>query len=97
MNASFAAAEVLLQHWPGHMWGNGMGGWWGFGMIFGWLFWLVLLVLAVLLVWRLARGHPLTGGTPHAHETPLDILKKRYARGEIDKEEFEAKKRDLGY
>ena len=96
MNATFSMGTALLQRWPGHMGGNGMGGWWGFGMIFGGLFWLALLVLAVLLIWRLARGGSLGGG-PHTQESPLDILKKRYARGEIDKEEFESRKRDLGY
>jgi putative membrane protein len=29
------------------------------------------------------------------HETPMDILKRRYANGEIDKEEFEERKKKL--
>ncbi len=37
----------------------------------------------------------LTDATDNKTETPLDILKRRYARGEIDKEEYKTKKRDL--
>ena len=39
-----------------------------------------------------AKGHGAV-----SEDSPLEILKRRYARGEINKEEFEAKKRDLGY
>ncbi len=40
-------------------------------------------------------GNRSQDGSPEA--SPLDILRKRYARGEINKEEFEQKKKDLGY
>ena len=73
---------------------------WGFGMIFGPLFFILVLALviavAVLLVrwlagpWQ-AASHPLPPG-----RTPLDILKERFARGEIDKDEFEERRRVLG-
>ena len=55
-----------------------------------------LLVVVVLLVrWLGASGH---GGVLHTPpgKTPLDILKERFARGEIDKEEFEERRRVLG-
>lgn len=77
---------------PGMMgWGN--MGW--FGGIFMVIFWVLLIVLIVLLIrWLLSSGH--AGNRDHVGgESALEILKKRYARGEIDKEEFEAKKRDL--
>ena len=75
------------------MWGyDGFGGGgMGIGML---LFW--GLIIAAIVV--LARG---TGGRPSGSEararerTPLDILGERYAKGEIDKTEFEQKRGDL--
>ena len=67
--------------YPEHMWFG--GGW----MMFPWLFFLTLFVLAFL--WRsrdAAREEP---------ETALEILKMRYAKGEISREEFEKMKKDI--
>jgi len=81
-------------------WGGIMGGMGWVGMIFQIVFWIVLLVVLGLLIrWLLqgsgnreqGRGNPPGDGGNRA----LEILKERYARGEIDKEEFEQKKRDL--
>ena len=79
------------------MW-NGYEGWgwgWGFGLLHMLGFW-ILLIVAVMLIVRWLGGVPGRSESGHAsRETALDILKKRYAKGEIDKEEFESKKRDL--
>ncbi|HUJ86482.1 MAG TPA: SHOCT domain-containing protein [Burkholderiales bacterium] len=78
---------------PGMMGGYGWGGGWGFGII-GMLLWWVLIILGiVLLVKWVFGGGP--GGGRTAGDRALEILKERYARGEIDKNEFEQKKRDL--
>jgi putative membrane protein len=76
-----------------------MGGWWGFpfmGPIFG----LVLVGLIIGgLVWfvqSMSRGESRLGSGQTAAETPLEILKHRYAAGEITKEQFEEMKRTLG-
>ena len=80
------------------MWDGWMhGGWgWGFGMAGMVLFWLAV-VVALVFATRVLIGRPgaRDGGTGHAVETPLEILRRRYARGEIDREEYEEKKRDL--
>ncbi|GAB4363673.1 MAG: SHOCT domain-containing protein [Calditrichia bacterium] len=71
---------------------NGMGGMW-----FGWLFWLViigLIVWGVITVVNSSRNRGTGQHFPPANDA-LDILKKRYARGEISKEEFERMKKDL--
>ena len=69
-----------------------------FGPLFMILFLAMLIAATVLLVrwlggsWpgSMAVHHPLPG------RTPLDILKERFARGEIDKDEFEERRRVLG-
>ena len=77
----------------GMMGGYGWGGGSGFGMI-GMLLWWVLIVLGIVLIakWLLSGG---PGGGRAAGDRALEILKERYARGDIDKDEFEQKKRDL--
>ncbi len=59
-------------------------------------FWLI--VIGVVLYLIFGRGHSprICGPGPGpGEESPLDILKKRYAKGEITKEEFEQMKRDI--
>jgi putative membrane protein len=72
------------------MMGGGMGLW----MAIAAIFWILLAVGVVLLtVWGIQRFR--TGPGHKTEESALDILKKRYARGEISREEYEEKKRDI--
>ncbi len=82
--------------WPGH--GRGamghhamMGGGMGSVMI---IFWMVLIAAVVLLLSGAVRGLRGTKRNPDGVSS-LEILKQRYARGEIDKTEFEEIQRDL--
>ncbi len=73
------------------MWHNmGFGGM----MWYGWLFWIIIIGVIVYLIVRLTGQAGKSPGDQRG-ETPLEILKKRYARGEISKEEFERMKNDL--
>jgi putative membrane protein len=65
------------------------------GIVHGLLWWALLILGIIVLVRFLGRDSNRGAGLGPPGETALDILKKRYARGEIGKEEFEAKKRDL--
>ena len=79
-------------------WGNMWGGGSGFGGIFMLLFW-GLIIWGIFALIRSGSGHSCCGHghgeKGHGEKTALDILKERYAKGEINKEEFEAKKKDL--
>jgi putative membrane protein len=68
--------------------------WHGTGMMGGgfmWLFWILIVFVAVLLI-KAASGN---SSSNEQRETPLEILEKRYARGEIDEEEFQRRKKEL--
>jgi putative membrane protein len=79
-----------------------MGGW---GLLFSALLWIGLIALGVWLLARLfpTRGRGYSGGgqrsqassSSERRETPLEILQRRYARGEISKEEYETIRHDL--
>ncbi len=70
------------MHWMNGFWGG------GFMMIFWW----GLLILGIIALVKWIAGQ----NTSNKNEdSPLEILKRRYARGEINKEEFESLKKDL--
>jgi putative membrane protein len=66
-----------------------MGWWMLFGGIWMLFFWGAIIWLIIWGVLRLGGGH--TGS-----ESPLEIAKRRYARGEITREQYEELRRDLG-
>jgi len=68
----------------------GYGMMWGIGII-GLIFWILIVIALVLLIKYLWER----SGTRRMEESALELLKKRYASGEISKEEFEEKKKDL--
>lgn len=74
------------------MWGYFDNWGWGGGMmIFMLLFW----VLVIFLIFTLVKGVAGNNSTNQKERNALDILKERYAKSEIDKKEFEEKKKDL--
>ena len=78
--------------------GRGMMGNWGmggFGGIFLIVFWILILVGLVFLIRRLILSTSRNRAIGNGESRAIDILKERYARGEIDKDEFDSKRKDL--
>ena len=78
--------------------GTGMMGGWGmgwFGGIFIVVFWILILVGLVFLIKWLIQSTSRDQANGRGFSRAVEILKERYARGEIDKDEFESKKKDL--
>lgn len=74
---------------------NGMNWGMGWGMGFGWLFWVVIIGLIIWGVKTLASGSQNSSGVGRNSESALSIVEKRFARGEIDRQEFEERKQML--
>lgn len=73
-------------------WGDGYG-WMSVGWIFMALFWILVILGAVAVLRWFDAGS--RRSTEMQRKTPLEILQERYARGEIEKDEYEQKRRDL--
>jgi len=102
-----AIAILIVVPW---LWG-GLSGWrsgsWGMmgpgmmgGFGWGWFMPIAMILFWGLVIWGivvLIRGVAMPGNSGSSREldSALEVLKRRYARGEISKEEFEEKKKDL--
>ncbi len=88
-SALLAQERMYEWHWEMHpMW------WWGWGigmMAMMFLFWVLFIVgLIVGIRWLIGKSRE------QKTDSALEILRQRYARGEINKDEFESKRKDLG-
>lgn len=95
-----------MQNMMGNMmgnwgWGNSMMGGWGIGFgIFNIIVWILIIIGIIYLIRALAGGGHRCGHmgrhiTDGDDNSAINILKERYAKGEIDKAEYEQKKKDL--
>lgn len=78
----------MMHRFGEHGWGMGFGmGWW----------WIIGLIIMVIIVWMIVKviNQNKNSNTRVGNKSAFDILKDRYARGEIDKQEFEERKKDL--
>jgi putative membrane protein len=90
--------EAQWNRFDGWHMGPGMMGRWGggwFGLFLWAVFWILILIVVVLAVKRLLHNAGRRERRPGGDDRALEILKERYARGEIDREQFEAMKRDI--
>ena len=91
----------ILSEWGGYGWhmGPGMMGW-GQGMggleiILTVAFWIAVIVGIILLIRWLVLSMGTQSHRSRSEDSALEILRRRYARGEINKEEFLKKEKDL--
>ena len=96
----FSSTEALAQWGNNQGWhmGPGMMGGWGmgwFGGIFMMIFWVLILVgLIFLIKWLIQSTNRVKSDAGNGNRA-MEILNERYARGELDKVEFETMKLDL--
>lgn len=69
--------------------------WWPWGMGLGWVFMLAFWVLIIIALVALVRWAMLRSGVQGGEDSALRLLRERYARGEISREEFLRMREDL--
>jgi len=77
----------MMNGYEGHGWGMGLGmGWW----------WIIGFIALALIIWLVIRAtNQSSNKNLSGNKSSLDILKDRYARGEIDEKEFKMRKKEL--
>ncbi len=71
-----------------------MGAWSGLHMLVGSVFWIGFLALGIMAMWRLVPRRQV-GKVGESTSSAITTLRERYARGEIDRDEYLEKQRDL--
>lgn len=77
----------MMNGYEGHGWFMGLGmGWW----------WIIGIIVFIVVTWLIIKNVNIKNRSYFpGNKSSLDILKDRYAKGEIDKEEFEERKKGL--
>jgi putative membrane protein len=73
---------------PGRMMNYGFG----YGGMFMWVIFIIVLGVVIYFIVQTLKSKNVAG---QAQDSPLDILKRRYAKGEITKEEFDRMKKEV--
>lgn len=90
---TITVANAHIGTGEGHMWEGWGSGHMTFGIVPMALFWLGLIIVVVLLIRWSTKEY--SRNSTRQEKSALDILKERFARGEIDKQEFEEAKHSL--
>ena len=64
-----------------------------YGGGFMWIFWILIIVGIFFIFQNMTKGN--SNNASFDKDSPIEILKKRYARGEIEEEEFERRRKEL--
>jgi putative membrane protein len=94
LSASAWAQTEQPGSWHMHDWGMGWGMGWGGGMVLGPLLTIGLVILLVVLILPFVRSLG-SGAAGPRERTARDILDERYAKGEIDREEYLRRRQDV--
>jgi putative membrane protein len=76
----------MMNDFNGHSWGMGLGmGWW----------WIIGIAVVTAIIWFILRNANSSRLGNSKEKSALDILKERFAKGEINKEEYEERRKKL--
>ncbi|HEC94211.1 MAG TPA: SHOCT domain-containing protein [Candidatus Kaiserbacteria bacterium] len=84
----------MIGYWNGYETYGNMGGWGPIGFLAMIVFWALVIALIVMLIKRLANNENILPNNTHRNSA-LELLKERYAKGEIDTKEYEERKKVL--